>query len=203
MPRPDTEIAACHASHDRLHRSIQTLDDAAMRQPSRLPGWSVGHVVAHLARNADSVVRRLRAAIEGNVVDQYEGGDAGRAAQIEEGAHRSAAEAFDDLVRADAAVEAIYLTVPDEAWDRPFATPNAWREFQQRPASFLPFTRWREVEIHHVDLGIGYEFSQWPQALVDAWLPGMLQTLPERTDARQLLAWTLGREAPPVLDSWG
>jgi maleylpyruvate isomerase len=203
MPRPDAEIAECRTSHERLHRSIQALDDAAMRRPSRLPGWTVGHVVTHLARNADSVVRRLSAVMDGRMVDQYEGGPAGRAAEIEAGAVRSAAEIYDDLVRADDGVEAVFEVVPEEAWERPFATPNAWKEFQQQPASFLPFTRWREVETHHVDLGIGYEFADWPQTLVDRWLPGLLQALPERTDARHLMAWTLGRaSAAPTLESW-
>lgn len=203
MPRPDAEIAECRTSHERLHRSVKELDDAAMRRPSRLPGWSVGHTVTHLARNADSVVRRLSAVIDGRTVDQYEGGPAGRAAEIEAGANRSAAEIYDDLVRADDAVEAMFEVVPEEAWECPFATPNAWREFQQRPASFLPFTRWREVETHHVDLGIGYEFADWPQTLIERWLPGLLQDLPERTDARQLAAWVLGRGTAPALRDWG
>jgi maleylpyruvate isomerase len=202
MPRPDAEIAECRASHERLHRSVQALDDAALRRPSRLPDWTVGHTITHLARNADSVVRRLSAVIDGRIVEQYEGGPAGRAAEIEAGAGRSAAEAYDDLVRADDAVDALYLVVPAEAWERPFATPTAKPEFVARPASFLPFTRWREVETHHVDLGIGYEFADWPQALVDRWLPGLVQELPERADARQLMAWTLGRAPAPGLQPW-
>lgn len=168
-----------------------------------LPGWTVGHVVTHLARNADSVVRRLSAVIDGRVVEQYEGGPAGRVAEIEAGAHRSADELFADLVRADDAVEARWLEVPDEAWERPFAAPNSMAEFQQRPTSFLPFTRWREVEIHHVDLGLGYGFADWPQTLVDRWLPSLIESLPSRTDQRQLMAWALGREAPPSLLPWG
>src|SRR5947209_8245581 len=116
MPRPDAEIAECRASHERLHRSVKALDDEAMRRPSRLPGWSVGHTVTHLARNADSVVRRLNAVIDGRTVDQYEGGPAGRAADIEAGASRSAAEIYDDLVRADDAVQAVFEVVPEEAW---------------------------------------------------------------------------------------
>ncbi len=45
-----------------------------MRGPSLLPEWSDGHVLTHLARNADSVVRRMEGAARGELVDQYPGG---------------------------------------------------------------------------------------------------------------------------------
>ncbi|HEX4018784.1 MAG TPA: maleylpyruvate isomerase N-terminal domain-containing protein [Frankiaceae bacterium] len=202
MAVPLSDIAECRISHERLQGAVQLLDDKDMRRSSRLPGWTVGHVVAHLARNADSVVRRLHAVIEGRVIEQYEGGPAGRAAEIEAGSVSSAAQLHEDLVRADHAVDELFGRVPDEAWERPFATVNAKPEFTQRPASFLPFTRWREVETHHVDLGIGYEPADWPDALIDRWLPGLLEELPARSDARQLMAWTLGRGTPPSLDPW-
>jgi len=53
--------AGIRESHARLHRTAAQADDATMRRPSRLPSWTVGHVLTHLARNADSVVRRLEA----------------------------------------------------------------------------------------------------------------------------------------------
>ena len=56
--------------------------------PSLLPGWTRGHVLTHIARNADSFVRVLEAARQGEVVTQYEGGVAGRNAAIEAGATR-------------------------------------------------------------------------------------------------------------------
>ncbi|MET0910545.1 MAG: maleylpyruvate isomerase N-terminal domain-containing protein, partial [Ilumatobacteraceae bacterium] len=42
--------------------------------PSLLPGWTRGHVLTHIARNADSFVRLLEAAGRGEVVTQYAGG---------------------------------------------------------------------------------------------------------------------------------
>ena len=202
MALPLAEIAECRASHERLQRSVQQLDDAAMRRSSRLPGWTVGHVVTHLARNADSVVRRLDAVLEGRIVDQYEGGPAGRAAAIDAGADRPVAELYGDLARASAAVDELFTRVPTQAWERPFASASATAEFKRHPASFLPFTRWREVETHHVDLGIGYEAADWPDALVDRWLPGLLEELPARSDRKLLMAWTLGRAPAPELNPW-
>ena len=54
----------------------------AVRAPSRLEGWTVGHVLTHLARNADSHTRMLDAAWHGEAVEQYAGGRQERAGAI-------------------------------------------------------------------------------------------------------------------------
>src|SRR5262245_50530179 len=65
--------------------------------PSRLPGWTIGHVLTHLARNADSIGRVLVAAERGEVIDRYAGGQARRDAEIEAGAPRPASELVADV----------------------------------------------------------------------------------------------------------
>ena len=67
-------------SHARLALTLAGVTDTDARRPSLLPGWSVGHVLTHLARNADSHVRMLEAAAVGEVADQYPGGNERRAA---------------------------------------------------------------------------------------------------------------------------
>jgi maleylpyruvate isomerase len=42
------------------------------------------------------------------------------------------------------------------------------------------WTRWREVEVHHVDLGLGYAASEWPVAFVTRGLGEVLAELPAR-----------------------
>ncbi len=53
----DTEIALALAQlgelTDRLLATADALTDAQAAAPSRLPGWTRGHVLTHLARNAD------------------------------------------------------------------------------------------------------------------------------------------------------
>jgi maleylpyruvate isomerase len=44
---------------ERLDLIVSGLDEFAIHQPSRLPGWSRAHVVTHLARNADALVNLL------------------------------------------------------------------------------------------------------------------------------------------------
>jgi maleylpyruvate isomerase len=55
--------------------------------------------------------------------------------------------------------------------------------------------------MHHVDLGLGYEPSDWPEDYVTWELPRVLATVPERVqrseDARDLVAWTTGRGPTP------
>src|SRR3954463_7330307 len=115
---PLRDIEGCRTAHAALAATIDGLTDDVARQPSRLPGWTVGHVLTHIARNADSVVRRLRGAAIGEVVDQYPGGAAGRAADIEAGADRSAAELVADVLRTNAEVDEACAALPAEAWQR-------------------------------------------------------------------------------------
>ena len=69
--------------------------------------------------------------------------------------------------------------------------------------SDLPFRRWREVEVHLVDLGVGPTRADWSEAFVARAMPGLVERLPTRTDRRQLVAWLLGRADAPDLDAWG
>ena len=105
---PETDIVRVADAHERFLDAVRELSDAHVRRASLLPGWTVGHVLTHVARNADSHVRRAEAAVRGDVVDQYDGGYAGREADIEAGAGRSAAELLDDVRRSAAAVDAAW-----------------------------------------------------------------------------------------------
>jgi len=71
------------------------------------------------------------------------------------------------------------------------------------PARAVVFSRWREVAVHHVDLGLGYEPHDWPEDLVRHWLPGAKERFLATADQRELLAWLVGRASPPMLAPWG
>ncbi len=195
---PVVEIAGVARAHAALAATIAELTDAAARQPSRLPGWSVGHVLTHVARNADSVVRRLGGAAAGQIVDQYEGGAAGREQGIEEGASRRAGELVADVLHSSAAVDAALASFPPEGWERLTRSVGG----QEIPARAVVFSRWREVEVHHVDLGLGYQPSDWPDDLVKLWLPHAEEQFLRSADQRDLLAWLVGRGPAPRLAPW-
>lgn len=194
---PIEDVQAVAASHARLKQTAAAVED--VRSPTNLPDWSRGHVLTHLARNADSIVYRLEAMTRGELVPQYEGGAEGRAAAIEEGAARPADEIVADLVAACDRLDALFLDLPDEVWSTQVLAGIGTNKV---PATRLALARWREVEIHHVDLGLDYTAEQWPLALVERILPDVLHDLPARTDAAQLLAWATGRGPAPDLRDW-
>jgi len=199
MGVPEREIAGTAAAHAKLHDAVAGLSDDDMRSDCRLPDWTVGHLLTHLARNADSVTRRLQGAQERRLVPQYVGGRLGRAGEIEAGAGRSAAEIVADLRAADRAVDEMFADTDPAVWERPVLKGGD----VEVPAADLAFARWREVEVHLVDLGRGYSSSDWPDGLVQRWLPSLLDELAGRADGRTVMAWLLGRGDPPVLGPWG
>jgi maleylpyruvate isomerase len=183
----------------RLRAAVQQLAEEDLRRASLLPGWTVGHVLTHLARNADSVVRRLEGARRGELVAQYEGGLDGRVDEIARDAQRPGEVILADVLAASAAVDEAFQNVADDAWDRPILLGTG----EQRPAAHLPASRWREVEVHHVDLGLDYTPDDWDDAFVGRFLPDVMAAVPERADRRALLAWGFGRGAAPALAPWG
>lgn len=191
-------IAGCIAARRRLEATVSSIDEEVVGRPSRLPGWTVGHVLAHLARNADSHIRMLDAALAGRPVEQYAGGYEQRSLEIEAGAERRAGELRADVRATSAALEAAWEGMTPEAWSRHgLVRGTEW------PCRWLPFHRWREVEIHHVDLGLEYSSLHWPDEYVARELPLALATVPERVDAAgraETLAWLVGRADQPSLD---
>jgi maleylpyruvate isomerase len=193
------DIEECRNAHDRLIADIVDLSDDQVAQPSRLPDWTRAHVLSHLASNADSVLRRLAAAREGRLVDQYADGAEGRRDEIERGSMRAAGELVDLVRRTAREVDELFASFPEEAWERPIRAVDG----PDRPARLAVFSRWREVEAHHVDLDVGYNVEDWPRTLVDRWLPSTMEGLPGRADQNELLGWLLGRGPAPLLRPWG
>ena len=196
-------LAGCRVAHARLVDSLGGIDDAIVARPSRLPGWTVGHVLTHLARQADSHVRMLEGAAGGDIVDQYEDGFDGRAAGIAAGASRPAVAQVADVAASIARLETTWEQTPDEVWARGFARRT---HGELVACADLPFRRWREVEVHHADLGLDLGPEAWSALFVDTELPRTLAGLPARLsldDRRALLAWLMGRAStPPPLPPW-
>ena len=77
--------------------------------------------------------------------------------------------------------------LPAAAWDAPSRTSRGVVESSRDAV----LSRWREVVVHHGDLGLGP--VPLPPALVEAWLPRELPRLAERSDPAELLSWIIGR----------
>ena len=230
----DSEIALALArlgdSTDRLLVTAGALDDAQAAAASRLPGWTRGHVLTHLARNADGFRNLLIWARTGAETPMYPSEES-RDRDIEAGARRSAAELTADVRASAAALATAAGELPAAAWDAPVA-----RRGVTFPARAILPRRLSELEIHHVDLGAGYGPGDWPADFVRAalarvaddfaGLPGMPAILarPDGQDAAfplgpaaggaagtvtvtgppaDLLAWLIGRDSGAGLEVAG
>lgn len=142
-----------------------TVADEDWRAPSRLPGWSRGHVATHLARQADALVRVADGARAGALTPMYDSPEQ-RDQQIEAGAGRSGLELQVDLDTAARHLEEAFDALETAgAWDAPVELRGGLRG----PARLLPLARLLEVVLHHVDLDLGRTVDEVEPATAD-WL---------------------------------
>lgn len=188
-------------SHDRLGLTLSRLTDEQARQPSLLPGWTRGHVATHLSRNADAIRRLTLGVLSGVPAEMYPGGPDARNATIEEGADRPAALLTADHDFAGSRALATLRLLTEDVLD----VSVRWRK--PIVARDLAMLRWREIEIHHLDLDLGYTTADWPAEFVQATLATELPALreaagdiavPDLPD-HEVLAWLVGRPTRPDL----
>ena len=172
---------------DRLLATVGALDDAQSREPSLLPGWTRGHVLTHIARNADGLANLLRWARTGIETPMYTSAEA-RTADIEAGAGRVMADLASDVRESAAAFAAEAASMPDGAW----AEQVRALQGPVFPAYIVLERRRSEVEIHHVDLAAGYRPGDWPQDFVADALPGVAGSFAGRADTPSCLVWPEG-----------
>ncbi|MEV0719736.1 maleylpyruvate isomerase family mycothiol-dependent enzyme [Asanoa sp. NPDC050611] len=148
-------MAEVDRATERLIATAATFDDAAVAAPSALPGWTRGHVLAHVARNADGMRNLLTWARTGVVTPQYQPGQ--RETDIEAFASRPAAVHLADLRESASAYSSAAAALTPAQWSTILDVPG-----QPQAAVFGVWRRLREVEVHHVDLAAGYGPGDWP-----------------------------------------
>ena len=199
---PLPQLGEMASATARYLQALTVLDDAALRAPSLLPGWSRGHVVTHLENHAVASVNALTMAARGEPAWLYatqEERDAG----IEAGAGRSAGTMRAEAERVTAALEAALSLVDPGALDTPVS------RLPGGPAFFtlggLAGVRRTEVEVHHADLGSSYSPADWPRDFAAALVGRRQQELGadgpsmvlRATDADDV--WKLGSGQGPDL----
>lgn len=163
---------------ERLLRTAATLDDSALAAPSPLPGWTRGHVLSHLSRNADSLVNLLTWARTGVATPQYPSWEV-RQEGIAAGAGRPLAEQLADVRGSASRFAAAAGSMPAEAWAGVVETAAGG----PKPAAYVVWSRLREVEVHHVDLDAGYTPDDWPAAFGHRLLREVATGFADRADA--------------------
>lgn len=161
-----------------LTTGISGLTDPEAREPSLLPNWTRGHVLTHLARNAEGGTRLLNWALTGVPSYEYPSVE-DRAAAIEAGAGRSAAVLIADARATAEALAAAAVKLPPNAWQHLVT----WTTGEQTPADMVVRSRLAEVLIHHVDLDLGFGPVSWPAPFVDDMLTITAGALVNRSSA--------------------
>jgi maleylpyruvate isomerase len=153
-------LAELHKAADVVDGLAAKLTERDVPAPSELPGWSRGHVLAHISGIANAMARQLEFAARGETVELYDGGFEGRNQAIDMGASRSLAEHRTAL---DAALRRVL-----RAFDGLDKLEGSGEAGWQAPISYRGgvvydggLALWRELTIHAADLGMGRGPETW------------------------------------------
>jgi maleylpyruvate isomerase len=187
---PAAVLEQIGAATEHLLQTASRFTDADVRALSLLPNWSRGHVLTHLARNADGGRRLLIWARTGVETLEYPS-LAARDEEIERGAGRGADALVADLRDSAAQFAAQYRRMTTMAWNRRVR----WTRGQERPAARAADSRLSEVLVHHVDLDAGYTPAQWPADFVHAMLGRVVISFSTRDNAPAMRLYATDTDA--------
>ena len=186
---------------DRLLGTVDRMRDAEVRAPSLVPGWTRGHVLTHLARNADGLCVLVENAKTGGDAPMYRRGVGSRDEAIEAGSGRGLGDLRLDLTDSAERLLESFADFTDEAAGRVVRLGSGVPAY----GSDIPLLRIREVEIHHVDLGLAYGPDDWSEDFARRALDQIAPTfLADRHCPVERLAeaggptWRVGRSGPTL-----
>ncbi|MFI0942436.1 maleylpyruvate isomerase family mycothiol-dependent enzyme [Streptomyces sp. NPDC021020] len=208
VQRPDPEHDAAEAAEATadLLDTAAGLSAADLAEPSLLPGWTRGHVLAHVARNADALTNLLTWARTGEETPMYADA-AARDRDIEAGAARSPEEQLADLRASADRFTASAAGLPPTGW----AAQVAMRSGRVVAAAEVPWRRLIEVRLHHVDLAAGHGTQDLPAAFADRMLAWVVDGLAAHEgvaavrlrDTGSGTVWDLGAAEEPEVTAAG
>ena len=188
------------AGIERCERVVTSLSDAEFAEPSRLPGWTRAHVIAHIdgnARGLGNLVTWARTGIETPMYTSMEQRDA----DIEAGALLAPQELRARFLQSSAQLADGFKSLSEEDWSVQVRTAQG-RMIASREVIWL---RAREVMIHTVDLGGDVTFEDLPDDFLIALTDEVVArrgTLPDHP-AIALRAgghrWEISGEGAPAL----
>ena len=173
MTPDQTALDLLGDASQRLIRTVDGFHGDDWAAPSQLPGWTRAHVVAHLALNAEGWSHALRGVVGSTDPDEPQAmydSDESRDRDIEELATAEHAELRERLLAGVTLFADALAALTPEAWEARFDRTPGGRSI---PVAATPGMRWREVEIHHVDLAAGYAADDWPLPFSESVIEAM------------------------------
>jgi maleylpyruvate isomerase len=172
----DQSIERLVAATQRLEATVKTMSSDAVRDQSFLPGWSRGHVLTHLARNADGFRNFLIGARSGEIVPMY-ASLAARDLDIEYGARRPAEQILDDAAFSSRNFVVDVRSTPVDVLSSFAVHARGSTDGPRIQVAEVLRSRLSEVEIHHVDLGWTYGFADSPGDVLEVLIGRCMERL--------------------------
>lgn len=213
--RHDTAVTLPWMREGTAHllRIVDGLGDGAFAEAGALPGWTRGHVVAHVARNAEALHRLTIWAATGEETPMYADREQ-RAAEIERSSALPASTLRDELAGTADVLDRALSALTAEQWQAQVRSALG----RAIPAAEVPWMRIREVWLHAVDLDAGAALGDLPAGVLDLLLDDVTAVLSgkdgcptvELVPTDRSRAWRLGpgddpgtRLAAPAADLVG
>ncbi len=170
---------ASAARTTQLLTMLRELDAAAFEGSSHLPGWSRLTIVCHLRYGATALLRMTSDTIAGRETSYYPGGrGTQRPTTLAPAPGERPEDVLDEWDRAATRLDDAWSSLGQDAWAVTISEPTDNRDLGEVPLARLALARLTEVDIHGVDLDIG--FPDWSEVLVDVALPTRLAWLATR-----------------------
>lgn len=153
-PSPDALLAELHKAADVLTAAVDRIPAGGDKARSTLPGWSRGHLLAHVAGICDALARQVEYGRQGEKVELYDGGVDGRNRAIELAAGHSLEEHREDVAAAVQRALAAFDALGEDEWQTRIA-------FRDGVIFDAGLALWRELVIHTADLDAGTGPEVW------------------------------------------
>jgi maleylpyruvate isomerase len=187
LPATDVLLDWVQEGQDLLSQAVvASLSDQSVGQPSGLPGWTRGHVLTHLSRNADALVNLLTWARTGVPTPMYASSDQ-RNSDIEAGSRRGLGAQLDDVADSARRLMQTARALEADHWGAQVRSAQG----RDIAASQVPWMRVREVWIHLVDLRVGVDFDAVPEPIARALVQDVARWMDSRVEQRMQLVGQL------------
>lgn len=169
---PENLLEELRRAADVVTGIAATLDDQDVLAASELPGWSRGHVLAHLSGIANAMARQVEYAGRGESIELYDGGFEGRTRAIELAAGHSADQHRADVGSAVDRALAAFNGLDAAGWGEPIS-------YRGGVVFDGGLALWRELTIHATDLGTGRGPETWSRQFCEHLFDFLAVRVPE------------------------